>query len=363
MARQGDQSEESTLMMRRFPVPVLVSALFMILSSPAWTQRSPAPDEDLFSKEPTALRARYGMTATAEEGVRGQSADFALVEQEFSLNARIRGDEHDDVSFQGGLRFQEIHTRATLPDSGSPFPDDLWDVRLGLRYRHHFDGGQVLGGTVSVGSASDQPFESSRDLVEHILLFLRLPSGERDSWLFFLGYSNNRDYANSLPIPGIEYLYRPSSDFHLMVGFPMESVQWRPVEDLTLSLKYSFIHNLHATITYRLAEPLRAYAGFDWNTESYLLADRTDPEDRFRYEEKRAKAGLKFTLAQGLVLDVGGGYQFDRSYREKRGNRGGTSDRMDIDSGFCFLASLEFKLGRSADRDEVSPKTPAKKGD
>jgi hypothetical protein len=350
-------------MRRRFPWLALETALFLLLSSPAWAQRSPARDEDLFSKEPTALRARYGLTAGAEEGVRGQSADFALVEQDFFLKARIWGDEHDDVSFHGGLRFQEIQTRATLPDSGSPFPDDLWDVNLGVSYRHHFDGGQVLGGAVSVGSASDHPFESSSELVEHIMVFLRLPSGERDSWLFFLGYSNNRDYANSLPIPGIEYLYRPSRDFHLMVGFPMESVEWRPVEDLTLGLKYSFIHNLHATITFRLAEPLRVYAGFDWNTENYLLVDRTDPQDRFHYEEKRAKAGLKLTLADGLVLDLGGGYEFDRSYREKRRGRGGTSDRVYIDGGFCFMASLEFSLGRSGDRDEAPPNTRTDKGD
>ncbi|MBI3856964.1 MAG: hypothetical protein HY293_14855 [Planctomycetes bacterium] len=342
--------------MSRFLKTAPGTLLFLLLSSTAWAQRNPGQDEDFFSKGPTPLRLRYVLTAKGEEGVQGQAADFALVEQEFSLHARVWGDEQDSVSFQGGLRFQDIRTGATLPDSGRPFPDELWAVNLGARYQHRFDGGQVLGGGVGVGSASDQPFESSRELVEHVLIFFHLPSGEHESWHFFLGYSNNRDYANSVPIPGVEYLYRPSPDFRLMVGFPMEAVEWRPVEDLTLSLRTSFVHNVHATITCRLAEPLRVYAGFDWNSENYLLVDRADPKDRFHYEEKQAKAGLKVTLAEGLVLDVGGGTIFDRSYREKRKLLGGTSDRVDIDSGLCFLASLEFRLGRSGDREEAPSK-------
>jgi hypothetical protein len=161
----------------------------------------------------------------------------------------------------------------------------------------------------------------------------------------------------------VEYFYNPSREFHAMVGFPMESLDWRPTEDLNFRVSYSLIHNIHALVTYRLAEPLRVYAGFDWNTQGYLLVDRPDPKDRFFYDEKRVKAGVKVTLVDGLVFDLGGGFAFDRSYWESQHGLRQKFDRVDIDSGLYALASLEFRLGRSHEPHEEKPEKPADKKD
>jgi hypothetical protein len=293
---------------------------------------------------------RYGITPYFEEQVKGQDTSFSLLQQDFFASGLIWKDEHDDVSLHAGLRYQEFHTAAVLPDTGEPFPEQLWSVSTGATYRYLFDSGVTLGGTVDVGSASDHPFHSSREIVESVLVFARVPSGDRDSWLFFVAYSNNRDYANSIPIPGVEYLYNPSDEFHAMVGFPMESLDWRPLDDLNLSVRYSIIHNIHALVTYRLADPLRVYTGFDWNRQGYLLVDRPDSRDRFYYDEKRAKAGLKLTLMEGLILDLSGGYAFDRTYRESQHNLRSAFNRVDIENGIYASASLEFRLGRSHER-------------
>ena len=143
----------------------------------------------------------------------------------------------------------------------------------------------------------------------------------------------------------------------------MESLDWRPTEDLNFRVSYSLIHNIHALVTYRLAEPLRVYAGFDWNTQGYLLVDRPDPKDRFFYDEKRVKAGVKVTLVDGLVFDLGGGFAFDRSYWESQHGLRQKFDRVDIDSGLYALASLEFRLGRSHEPHEEKPEKPADKKD
>jgi hypothetical protein len=337
--------------MRRLLTPASATAFLVLSSEVLSAQHDMSRWEDLFSQQPSEFRARYTVTPYFEEPVKGQDTEFSVLRQDFWAVGRIWGDGQNDIFLQGGVRHEEFQTGAILPDTGQPFPEELWDVHGGVSYRHRFDAGSVLGGSVSVGSASDQPFHSSREIVESVMAFFRLPFGDRDAWLFFLAYSNNRDYANSIPIPGVEYFYNPSPEFHAMVGFPLELVEWRPTPDLMFRCSYSLLHNVHALLSYRLADPLRAYVGFDWNDEGYLLVDRPDPKDRFFYDEKRAKVGVKLTLAKGLVLDLSGGYAFDRSYRESQHRLSNWFDRVDVRNGFFALASLEFALGRGVDRD------------
>jgi hypothetical protein len=316
----------------------------------AWAQHEGSRWEDLFSEHPSQVRAHASMTAYGEEPVRNQNADFSLFEQDFSWSALVWQDDHDDVRLSAGVRHQGIETTAVLPDSGIPFPDDLWNVTLGVSYRYLFDSGLVLGGSVSMGSASDQPFHSSQELVESGMVFVKLPSGERNAWLFALAYSNNREYANAYPIPVVEYFYNPSQDFHAMVGFPMEVLEWRPVPDLSLRFLYSLIHNIHALASYEILDPVQVYVGFDWNTQSYLLVDRTDPADRLFYDEKRAKAGLRVDLGKGWKLDLSGGFAFGRSYHQSDHGFRNPFDRVDVASGFYGLASLDWQFGHARDR-------------
>ena len=336
-------------------------ASIVLFSTSAWAQQDLPRWGDMFSEHPPAFRARYGVTDYVEERVKGQDGEFSLVQQDFSASGRVWSDDHNEVWLQGSLRFQDFDMDVILPDTGLPFPEELWAVSLGATYRYRFGRGMMVGGSVDVGSASDQPFHSSQEIVESVTAFFRMPSGERDAWLFFVAYSNNREYANSFPIPGVEYFYNPSHEFHAMVGFPMEFVEWRPAEDFVLSLSYSLIHNIHALAAYRLLDPLRVYAGFDWNTQGYLLVDRPDAKDRFFYDEKRAKAGVKLTLAEGVVLDLGGGYAFDRSYWESQHGLRSRFDRVDIDSGLYALASLEFRLGPSGRQVAERESAPEKK--
>ena len=47
-----------------------------------------------------------------------------------------------------------------------------------------------------------------------------------------------------------------------------------------------------------------AYGAFDWQNESYFLADRTNDSDRFYCFEKRLTAGMQFDLIYRLRLDL-----------------------------------------------------------
>ena len=184
------------------------------------------------------LRADYRATWFPEEHVSGQPTNLGYVEQDVLVSFPLWQNCTDEWSASANLRSELFHTHAILPDTLQPFPDELWNIRFATTYRHLFDNGWIAGGTVSVGSASDQPFHGIDEMTAGVNAFLRVPQGERNAWLFTLNYSNYSEYLRGVPVPGIDYIYSPSDRFTLVLGFPFNSLEWRPVEQLTVQLTY-----------------------------------------------------------------------------------------------------------------------------
>src|SRR5262249_35195245 len=158
---------------------------------------------------------------------------------------------------------------------------------------------------------------------------------EHNAWLFTLSYSPTGQLT--IPVPGVAYVWQPSDSFRANIGLPFQ-VLWRPADDLTLDFSYMLLTTVHARATYRVAAPLRLYAGFDWASEGYLLADRPDVNDRFYYYDKRLTVGVRYDLTRHVGLDLSGGYSFDRFYFEGQHNSSSGHDRIDVgDTGFVSL--------------------------
>ena len=262
--------------------------------------------------------------------VAGQGTNLGYVEQDFALGVPLWHDGADDWGATASVRGEFFHTHAVLPSTGQPFPDDLWNIRLGTGYRHEFDNGWTAGGNVSFGSASDRPFNSINEMTAGVNAFLRVPQGEHNAWLFSLAYSTTSELP--FPIPGVSFLYQPSDRFRANLGLPFQ-LMYRPVDDLTLDLSYMLLRTVHARATYRLCDCLRVYGGFDWCNESYFLADRPDVNDRFWYYDKRLTGGVQVPLGGHVLLGLSAGYVFDRFYFEGRSYSDRHFDRVDVGAG------------------------------
>jgi hypothetical protein len=238
------------------------------------------------------------------------------------------------------LRSDLFHTNAILPDTGQPFPQDLWSVRIGTTYRHEFENGWITGTSLSIGSASDQPFHSVNELTGGVNLFLRIPQGEHNAWLFTLNYSPTAELA--FPVPGVAYLWQPSDRLHVNVGLPF-MVMWRPLDDVTLDVSYMLIRTVHARATYRICRAASVYVGYDWNNESWYLVDRPDVHDRFFYFEQRVSAGVRGHLWKMATYDLSGGFVFDRSFFEGKNSNSQNFNRVDV--GDAPILSVRFGIG------------------
>jgi hypothetical protein len=286
----------------------------------------------------------FQVTPYQEEPVTGQSKDIRVAHYQASLLVPLYHDRNEELSLIGNFRGQHIQTEAVLPDSHRRFPDGLWDVRLGPSYRHKFENDWIGGAFLTLGSASDRLFASWRESELQGLFFARIPSGKRNAWIVMMAYSNNREFLNNVPIPGIAFWYEPSDRYRLLIGFPFAFFEFKPYPDLSMELTYFAVRSVRSRITYRLFRPLWIYAGFDWRNEGYFLAERQDQWDRFFYYEKRLYGGVRWDLWNQLSLDLIYGYSFDRFYFEGRDYEDRNRDRVDVGNGpfLSILVGMRF---------------------
>jgi hypothetical protein len=276
------------------------------------------------------LRAEYRATWFADEPVAGQPTNLGYIEHDVSVSFPIWQSGADEWTATAGFRGEIFHTNAILPTTRQPFPDELWNIRFGTTYRHQFDNGWISGGGVSVGSASDEPFHSIKEMTAGVNAFLRVPQGDHYAWLFSLAYSPTSELP--FPIPGVAFVYQPNENFHATIGLPFQ-LMYRPIEDLTLDFSYMLLRTVHARATYRVAGPVRVYAGFDWMNEGYFLARREDDNDRFFYYDKRLTGGIIAPIGRHVFLNLSGGYVFDRFYFEGQHYSDSQINRVDVGNG------------------------------
>jgi hypothetical protein len=283
----------------------------------------------------------YKATWYPSRPVSNSVADLGLVRQSLAGAVPICRQGGDTVLLTAGVRNTLFFTDAILPDTQRPFPDELWNINVGLMYIHKFENGWSSGISATFGSASDRPFHSIHEMNVGFFGFLQVPArNERDSWMFSLMYSPVGNLT--FPIPGIAYSWKPSDDLHVNIGIPF-SVMWKPVEDLTLTFSYIPITNVNARATYRVMNAVNVYGGFEWLNEAYFLADRAEQRDRFLAFEKRLISGVRWDIWTHAALDLNAGYAFDRYYGEGQNQISNLHDRVDISPGAFLGANLLVK--------------------
>ena len=134
------------------------------------------------------------------------------------------------LSLTGGSANRLIDSDAVLPNTGQVVPSELsreTSISVFVITRQLNDG-WITGGGVSIGSASDHPFATIREIKLGINGMLRIPQGEHNAWVFMVMYSPTSQL--NFPIPMIAFNYNPSPQFHANIGLPLQVV-WRPTNN------------------------------------------------------------------------------------------------------------------------------------
>ena len=116
-----------------------------------------------------------------------------------------------------------------IPQTGLVIPRTLWDVDTGASYQHRLAERRSWGVSASVGSASDELYHGISEMTLRVTGNYQIPSRDKNSWLFLLSYSNDRHFANGVPLPGVAYLLRaPEHGLDALIGLPFIAINYRP---------------------------------------------------------------------------------------------------------------------------------------
>jgi len=260
----------------------------------------------------TSLSSRIDSQADTKR----QGKDLAIVHYGFDMMTPLHQDENSELALTTGLSLLDIATTARLTDADADLTDHLWQPYFGGFYRKVLDEGKMAGAFLEISSPSDKPFDSIHEIAVNASAFFRVPAQDQNAWYYFLNFSNNREFLNNIPIPGLGYFQQHRPSLQTMLGAPLSSLRWTPSEKLTAEAIYMFLRTIHLKVTYECSQRLKIYSGFDWQNQSYLRAGRSDHDDRLFYYEKRILAGIDLAVTENIRLDIHGGYSFDRFFFE-----------------------------------------------
>lgn len=271
------------------------------------------------------------------ENVTGFLSEFR---QDASVGGPIISNDRDTLVAFIDARNILFHTNASLKDSGRPFPNQLWELVAGFSYSHRTDDDWTVGGSLSVGSPSDRPFRSMREVVPSMNGFVRMPAERAgDAWLLSVTWVPVS--LIRFPLPGVAYEWNLAEQLQVVAGVPF-SIVWKPSDRFRLDVGYMPPFQTRAQATYKVLDNIDIFFGFESISEAYLLDDRAHWRDFFYSYEKRIPAGLRFRFGEHCLLDVSGGYLFDRIYFTSRSFTDESRDRIHVAPG--VFGMLRFAI-------------------
>ncbi len=290
------------------------------------------------------VELEYDGRAHFNADVGGQTAQMHMVRHGFRVRAPVFQNERDEWSVTLRAKALDIDTDARIPGTCTPFPDHLWDIGAGVTYRHRFDNDWIAGADLSITSPSDQPYNSVDEVNVRATAFARIPHGESNAWLLYLNYSNAREFAPGIPLPGFGYQFEATDSLRGLVGLPVTALHWEPIERLTLEGRYFVPRTVFTRISYRVLDEVRLYAGYEWDSEHYFRHDRRDNNYRLSYYEQRVVGGVRVEFNEHVTVDLLGGFAFERFWFEGENYGDRDRHRLNLDDGPLLRLQLAVRI-------------------
>jgi len=255
------------------------------------------------------LDSDYRSTVAATDG-RGRVSSATL-----GARATVRAWRDDDDEVTASLAGERTNLDGDLIlEDGTPMPGRLDRIGASTRWRRFLGDGALVGLTTSVGSASDRPVSGDHTVAVSATAFARWPVRERDAWVFFLAYGDDRGDLDHIPLPGILYQWVKDETLTVIAGVPLVGVRWRPDPHWSFNAGATIFATANAEIGWLpLPTPaLRLRAAVAWRHDQWTLSEVGGDDDRLVLRELRAILGAEVTPRPGLTIDVAGGRLFAR---------------------------------------------------
>lgn len=255
---------------------------------------------DVFSLLSGRVDGKLKVDLGVEKEISSKGKDHKLETIEVSKSIKAKNSN----SYYLYARYKNYQFRPTQLsfDSRSISLDQLESAKLGFGYRN-----TDMGVFADFGSEGDKLFSGNSQTLSLTGFY------EKDSWVYFLNYSNNRTFLNHWPLPGVAYKWKSDDKkWNFYLGAPFFFASWNPVKQFVLSY-FTLLPYTHKLTAMYFIKFIRVYGGLDVGPKSFV-ASFLDPDDaRIYYDEKTAFIGVAvpFSRRGAVVL------RFDRSFSQK----------------------------------------------
>lgn len=316
---------------------VLAASCFVLCPFLAGAQERFSGDGEFLG--PAGDRAGYSVSPAP-----GRTGGPDVIRQEAGGSFVVWKSSSDvwSVSAQAGRL--ELSASPVIPVTGLAVPGKLWSVQTGGGFSRRIGERRRWGANLGLGSASDAPFNSSRETEIRATVFREFPSRERNSWLLFLAYSNNRSFLNNVPFPGAAYVFRePIPGLNATVGLPFVLVSYQPGKDWKLALSAFGPTNVAAEGSARIRSSVWAYTRFERNPSQWLRAGRSNLSDRLIFDRQEVRVGVRSPLGAGVSADISAGREFRRRFYESRDASRSSVPKAELADAWVGLLRLSWR--------------------
>ena len=184
-----------------------------------------------------------------------------------------------------------------------------------LAWRYYGQNNKVRSVNVSYGSASDRPFARPANDTQSANYLHQFNA----KWWGGLNYSNNRNFANGVPLPGFFYVAKMTREETLLFGLPV--VVWRkrffPGFDIQASTFLPWTYNFQ--VGYYWGPHTGLTLSAEHRPQQFFRENRESTQERFFYREQKVTLALNGAIIPRVLqwrLEVG--RAFNRSFFEAK---------------------------------------------
>lgn len=270
---------------------------------------------------------------TPERDLNNGPEKSKVVSSAINVGQRLYQDEKNNISV--GARYQKLD----LNDQAE-FVRDYYNIQGTISYRRLTAKNKFWSTSLSLGSASDQPFKNGRDFAISANYLKQV----NDKWFIVANYSNNRPFLNNIPIPGFFYIKEMTQERAMVIGFPI--FYWMTPLNANWSFRYFGIlpYTHRARLLYTKWQFIKPYIGIEQSPDTYFRHDRESRGDRFFWFERKLAAGIEGGFSRQLRYDLSGGLAFDREFFEAKNFAQEKKNRYRIENGYFIGLNLRFMM-------------------
>lgn len=212
---------------------------------------------------------------------------------------------------EAAVGFDALHL--DLDSSDPSLPNRFVETRVAVGVPLGAWRGWRIDGLAGFGHASDEPLADGKGWHGLATVMGRYEVRRGTSWLVALSYDGNRSIFPDVPLPLVAYQRFFGPKLRFSVGFPFNSVTWKPAPRWTVEVQGIPPIFLEGGVTFAAREDLDLFVRYDNRRDAFHL-DGTSGNRRVFFRQRRVEAGARWRSRDGLELTLAAGYAFDQVF-------------------------------------------------